>query len=79
MQLIFQYYPWTIQATQGIVGRQYDNLAHSLVVQGPLPEGYSWDMGTTPTATGFPAPPTQWWALAAGRPTTTGTPVWAAP
>lgn len=44
MQLIFQYYSWTIQATQGIVGRQYDNLAHSLVVQGPLPEGYSWDM-----------------------------------
>ena len=37
MQLIFQYYSWTIQATQGIVGRQYDNLAHSLVVQGPLP------------------------------------------
>ena len=44
MQLIFQYYSWTIQATQGIVGRQYDNLAHSLVVQGQLPEGYTWDM-----------------------------------
>ena len=44
MQLIFRYYSWTIQATQGIVGRQYDNLAHSLVVQGQLPEGYTWDM-----------------------------------
>ena len=44
MQLIFQYYSWTIQATQGIVGRQYDNLTHSLVVQGQLPEGYTWDM-----------------------------------
>ena len=44
MQLIFQYYSWTIQSTQGIVGRQYDNLAHSLVVKGQLPEGYTWDM-----------------------------------
>lgn len=44
MQLIFQFYAWQISATQGIVGRQYDNLAHSLVVQGSLPEGYTWDM-----------------------------------
>ena len=44
MQLIFQYHSWTIQATQGIVGRQYDNLAHSLVVEGELPSGYTWDM-----------------------------------
>lgn len=44
MQLIFQYYSWTIQATQGIVGRQYDNLSHSLVVEGELPSSYTWDM-----------------------------------
>lgn len=44
MRLAFQYCSWTISVTQGIVGRQYDNLAHSLVVNGPLPEGFTWDM-----------------------------------
>ena len=27
-----------------MVGRQYDNLSHSLVVEGELPSGYTWDM-----------------------------------
>lgn len=44
MQLVFNFYDWQILPTQGIVGRQYDNLAHNLVVEGRLPEGYSWDM-----------------------------------
>ena len=44
MQLIFDFAEWTISPRQGIVGRQYDNLSHSLVVQGQLPEGYTWDM-----------------------------------
>lgn len=44
MQLVFNFHDWQILPTQGIVGRQYDNLAHNLVVEGRLPEGYSWDM-----------------------------------
>ena len=44
MQLVFNFYDWQILPTQGIVGRQYDNLSHNLVVEGRLPEGYSWDM-----------------------------------
>lgn len=44
MQLVFQFYDWQIFPTQGILGRQYDNLSHSLAVEGALPEGYSWDM-----------------------------------
>ena len=44
MQLIFDFAEWTISPRQGIVGRQYDNLSHSLVVEGELPSGYTWDM-----------------------------------
>ena len=44
MQLIFDFAEWTISPRQGIVGRQYDNLSHSLVVEGELPSGYAWDM-----------------------------------
>lgn len=44
MQLVFKFYDWQIFPTQGIVGRQYDNLSHSLVVEGELPSGYTWDM-----------------------------------
>lgn len=44
MQLTFQFASWQLSAGQGIVGRQYDNLSHSLVVVGDLPAGYTWDM-----------------------------------
>ena len=44
MQLIFDFAEWTISPRQGVVGRQYDNLSHSLVVEGELPSGYTWDM-----------------------------------
>ena len=44
MQLTFSFSCWHIEASEGILGRQYDNLAHSIVVVGSLPEGYSWDM-----------------------------------
>ena len=44
MQLIFDFSQWTISPRQGIVGRQYDNLSHSLVVEGDLPSSYTWDM-----------------------------------
>lgn len=44
MQLIFDFAEWAISPRQGIVGRQYDNLSHSLVVEGELPSGYTWDM-----------------------------------
>lgn len=44
MQLTFQFAAWQLSAGQGIVGRQYDNLSHSLVVEGELPSGYTWDM-----------------------------------
>lgn len=44
MQLPFSFSSWHIEASEGILGRQYDNLAHSIVVVGSLPEGYSWDM-----------------------------------
>ena len=44
MQLTFQFAAWQLSAGQGIVGRQYDNLSHSLVVVGDLPAGYTWDM-----------------------------------
>lgn len=44
MQLTFQFAAWQLSAGQGIVGRQYDNLSHSLVVVGALPAGYIWDM-----------------------------------
>lgn len=44
MQLTFSFSSWHIEASEGILGRQYDNLAHQIVVVGSLPEGYSWDM-----------------------------------
>ena len=44
MQLVFDFSQWLISPRQGIVGRQYDNLSHSLVVEGELPSGYTWDM-----------------------------------
>lgn len=44
MQLVFDFSQWLISPRQGIVGRQYDNLSHSLVVVGDLPAGYTWDM-----------------------------------
>ena len=44
MQLTFSFSCWHIEASEGILGRQYDNLAHSIVVVGSLPEDYSWDM-----------------------------------
>ena len=44
MQLTFSFSCWHIEASEGILGRQYDNLAHQIVVVGSLPEGYSWDM-----------------------------------
>lgn len=44
MQLIFDFSQWLISPRQGVVGRQYDNLSHSLVVEGELPSGYTWDM-----------------------------------
>ena len=44
MQLTFSFSCWHIEASEGILGRQYDNLAHSIVVVGSLPEGYTWDM-----------------------------------
>ena len=44
MQLTFSFSSWRIEASEGILGRQYDNLAHSIVVVGSLPEGYTWDM-----------------------------------
>lgn len=44
MQLTFSFSCWHIEASEGILGRQYDNLSHQIVVVGSLPEGYSWDM-----------------------------------
>lgn len=44
MQLTFSFSSWHIEASEGILGRQYDNLAHSIVVVGSLPDGYTWDM-----------------------------------
>ena len=44
MQLTFSFSCWHIEASEGILGRQYDNLAHSIVVVGSLPEDYTWDM-----------------------------------
>lgn len=44
MQLVFDFSQWLISPRRGIVGRQYDNLSHSLVVEGELPSGYTWDM-----------------------------------
>ena len=44
MQLTFSFSSWHIEASEGILGRQYDNLAHQIVVVGSLPESYSWDM-----------------------------------
>lgn len=44
MQLTFSFSSWHIEASEGILGRQYDNLAHSIVVVGSLPAGYTWDM-----------------------------------
>lgn len=44
MQLVFDFSQWLISPRQGVVGRQYDNLSHSLVVDGELPSGYTWDM-----------------------------------
>lgn len=44
MQLTFSFSSWHIEASEGILGRQYDNLAHSIVVVGSLPEDYTWDM-----------------------------------
>ena len=43
MQLVFDFSQWLISPRQGVVGRQYDNLSHSLVVEGELPAGYTWD------------------------------------
>ena len=44
MQLTFSFSCWHIEASEGILGRQYDNLAHQIVVVGSLPEDYTWDM-----------------------------------
>ena len=44
MQLTFSFSSWHIEASEGILGRQYDNLAHQIVVVGSLPEAYTWDM-----------------------------------
>ncbi len=44
MQLVFDFSQWLISPRQGVVGRQYDNLSHSLVVEGELPSGYTWDV-----------------------------------
>ena len=44
MQLTFSFSSWHIEASEGILGRQYDNLAHQIVVVGSLPEDYTWDM-----------------------------------
>ena len=44
MQLTFSFSCWHIEASEGILGRQYDNLAHQIVVVGSLPQGYTWDM-----------------------------------
>lgn len=44
MQLVFDFSQWLISPRQGVVGHQYDNLSHSLVVEGELPSGYTWDM-----------------------------------
>lgn len=44
MQMTFSFACWQLSASEGILGRQYDNLAHSIVVLGILPDGYSWDM-----------------------------------
>ena len=44
MQLTFSFSSWHIEASEGILGRQYDNLAHQIVVVGSLPDGYTWDM-----------------------------------
>lgn len=44
MQLTFSFSSWHIEASEGVLGRQYDNLAHQIVVVGSLPEGYTWDM-----------------------------------
>lgn len=44
MQLVFDFSQWLISPRQGIVGRQYDNFSHRLVVEGELPSGYTWDM-----------------------------------
>ena len=44
MQLVFDFSQWLISPRQGVVGRQYDNLSHSLGVEGELPSGYTWDM-----------------------------------
>lgn len=44
MQLVFDFSQWLISPRRGVVGRQYDNLSHSLVVEGELPSGYTWDM-----------------------------------
>ncbi len=44
MQLVFWFDSWVISATKGIMGQQYDNLSHSLVVQGNFPKRYVWDI-----------------------------------
>ena len=44
MQLTFSFSSWHIETSEGILGRQYDNLAHQIVVVGSLPEDYTWDM-----------------------------------
>lgn len=35
---------WTITEPKDVLARQYDNLSRVLLVEGSLPEGYTWDM-----------------------------------
>ena len=43
--MILLFSDWVLSKTQGgLLGYQYDNLTRELVVQGDLPEGWTWDM-----------------------------------
>ena len=42
--MILTFSNWKITKPSGILGYQYDNLTRELVVQGDLPEGWTWDI-----------------------------------
>lgn len=42
--MILTFSNWKITKPSGTLGYQYDNLTRELVVQGDLPEGWTWDM-----------------------------------
>ena len=42
--MILTFSNWKITKPSGTLGYQYDNLTRELVVQGDLPEGWTWDV-----------------------------------